>query len=420
MYKDREAIFDALYSILIDKAYSNIAINHALKKHEVYSKKYVRNVVKGVLRYLLLLDYYIDSLSKKGIKSIKNRDLLLIRIGMYEILFLDGVPDYATVNQIVVMAKKKCKGREKFINGILRTFIRTKDEIKLPVGENAAISVIESFPIHLVEMFIKQYGKDNAIKIIKGLNETPQLTLRYNRLKTNREKLIDELEGLEPSEMTDLTIIAKNSEIISSEQYKKGMFSVQGEASVMAILSFDLEPNSKVLDMCAAPGGKTTCMAEIMNNVGSITACDIYEHRLRLVENECERLSIEIVDTKNMDGSVYDSNYEECFDYVLADVPCSGLGVIGKKPEIKYNCSIKEMKELPEIQYNILLNAGKYVKKNGYVMYSTCTLNKEENEKVVDRFLKNNNEFKVVEINTTLPYNGKVDGFFYCKIIKFR
>lgn len=418
MNNDRLAIFQSLKEVIIDNAYSNLSINKNIDRFNVYSGSYVRNNVKGVLRNLMLLDFYIDNLANNGIKSIKDNDLILLRMGIYEIMLIDSIPNYATVNEIVEIAKKKCKGREKFINGILRNYIRRKGDIKLPLNPMDKVSVEQSFPKWLAEMIFKQYGSEEGLKIIEGLNTIPLLTLRVNRLITNREQVLEELRDTIPAESNNNVIIVNEGDVLNSDCFKMGKISVQGIASINAINCLNPVKGSEVLDMCAAPGGKTTYMAELMNNDGHILACDIYDHRLNLITKECKRLNIDIVETKAMDGTSFDKDMEKSFDYVLADVPCSGLGVINKKPEIRYNVTKENIEQLLNIQLDILKNAGKYVKIGGYILYSTCTINKDENEGIINKFLNHNDKFKLVEKYTALPYNGKVDGFFYCKLYR--
>jgi 16S rRNA (cytosine967-C5)-methyltransferase len=418
MNNDRLAIFQSLKEVIIDNAYSNLSINKNIDRFNVYSGSYVRNNVKGVLRNLMLLDFYIDNLANNGIKSIKDNDLILLRMGIYEIMLIDSIPNYATVNEIVEIAKKKCKGRDKFINGILRNYIRRKGDIKLPSNPMDKVSVEQSFPKWLAEMIFEQFGSEEGLKIIEGLNSIPLLTLRVNRLKTNRDDVLKELRDTIPAESNNNVIIVNEGDVLNSDCYKNGKISVQGIASINAINCLNPVKGSRVLDMCAAPGGKTTYMAELMNNDGHILACDIYDHRLNLINKECKRLNIDIVETKAMDGTSFDKDMEKSFDYVLADVPCSGLGVINKKPEIRYNITKEKIEQLLDIQLGILKNAGEYVKIGGYILYSTCTINKDENEGIINKFLNNNDKFKLVEKYTALPYNGKVDGFFYCKLCR--
>lgn len=243
------------------------------------------------------------------------------------------------------------------------------------------------------------------------------LTIRTNSLKTTRQDLISVLrnEGFDCEEAvnTNNAIIVKDGNLTASKYFKDGYFSIQGLSSIKAIEAFAPAPCSKVLDMCSAPGGKTTAMSEMMSDSGSITACDIYDHRLKLIQSSAKRLGISNITTRLLDGTKQDSSLAEAFDYVLCDVPCSGLGVIGSKPEIKYRVSSNEIDELKKIQALILQNAFSYCKVGGRIMYSTCTINKDENDGIVDSFVKLNPFAKIIEKCAILPYNNTM-GFYYC------
>lgn len=392
--------FNALKSVYINEAFSNIAINEAIEQHPNCSIGFVRTFTKGVIRDTIKLDYYIDKLASKGIKGIKNRTLIILRMGIYAIESLDSVPDHAACNEAVKLARKVSKGSDGFVNGMLRSFIRQRDELSIEsnfeINSDEYLSIKYSFPIDLVRLIRSQYG-DETESILNALNQPAALVLRPNRLK---------VDATEP-------IIADSGNYIGTDDFREGRYSVQSLSSIEAIEHLSPQPGSAVLDMCAAPGGKSCAMAEIMGNKGTITACDVYEHRLELINAQAKRLGIDIIETALMDGTVFKSELENSYDYVLADVPCSGLGVIQSKPEIKLNTDVSKYEELTEIQYKILENAVKYAKDGAYIEYSTCTINKDENDKVIERLLENCNLVHVLEKESILPYNNKV-GFYYC------
>ena len=266
-----------------------------------------------------------------------------------------------------------------------------------------------------------QYGPD-ALRIAEALNEPPNLYLRTNTLKIDRDSLIEKLkaEGFsaEASPLNDAAILASGSGIASSDIYRSGLCSIQSLSSMIAVKALDPAPGSKVLDICAAPGGKSTYMAEIMGNKGSITACDIHSHRLDLIKAYAARTGVDIIDTVQSDASVYNESLEGTFDYVLADVPCSGLGVVASKPEIRLSTDPSKYDELIELQKKIAWNAFRYLKPGGRMMYSTCTLNKNENEELAKHLLSRASGSAVsIEMRTIMPYNGEV-GFFYDLIEK--
>jgi len=247
------------------------------------------------------------------------------------------------------------------------------------------------------------------------------MVIRANLTKISRVELLDKFNeysiNARALEESDSAILCENGNIVGTDLFKEGYFSVQSLSSILAIEAFKPQPDSKVLDMCAAPGGKTAAMAEIMKDSGEIISCDVYEHRLKLIEATCNRLGLNSVETKLLDGTEHHSEFDESFDYVLADVPCSGLGVIAGKPELKLWTDIKEYTDLIGIQERILRNAIDYAKPGGIIEYSTCTINKNENEYLVERVLKDCSLVQILEKCTFMPYNSKV-GFFYCIIRK--
>ena len=439
MTVDWLASFEALKSVYIDGAFSNIAINEAVEQHKDCSNGFVRTFTKGVIRDTMRLDYIISSLADKGLKGIKKRTLIVLRMGIYAIDSLDSIKDYTAVNESVKLAKMVSRGTDGFVNALLRRYIRERakegagESAKEGVGEGTkgsagegtrkgistegcGLNIKYSFPDELCNLLQSQYG-DEIEELLKALNTSPVLTIRANSLKTTREDLISILrnDGFDCEEAVDTNnaIIVKDGNLTSSKYFKEGYFSIQGLSSIKAIEAFDPFPCSKVLDMCSAPGGKTTAMSEMMSDSGSITACDIYDHRLKLIQSYAKRLGISNITTRLLDGTKQDSSLAEAFDYVLCDVPCSGLGVIGSKPEIKYRVTLEEIEELKKIQAQILQNAFSYCKVGGRIMYSTCTINKDENDGIVDSFVKLNPFAKIIEKCAILPYNNTM-GFYYC------
>lgn len=419
MNSDWLTVFEALKSVYSDKAYSNMAINEALFHHKGCKESFVRNYAKGVLRETIKLDYLIDKLAARGIKKVAARPLIILRMGIYAINSLDSIPDHAAVSEAVNLSKKVAKGSAGFINGVLRTYIRKKDEIAIPDDRpDIKYSMNEA----LVKLITEQYPKE-AESILAALNEPSETVIRVNTLRTDRSSVIAglEYEGIkaEASEESDNAVIASGSGIIASDLYKAGLISVQSLSSMLAIEALSPQAGDRVLDMCAAPGGKSAYMAELMGNKGSIIACDIHRHRLGLIEKTMERLGIEIVEPGLFDAAIHNAEMEESFDCVLADVPCSGLGVMASKPEIKFRSDPSEYAELTELQKKILKNAVSYAKEGGKIEYSTCTLNKDENERIIEDVVgrSENGLIRILEMKTLLPYNCKV-GFFYCLMEK--
>ena len=445
------AAFDALKSVCSDGAYSNMALNEAIPRHKGCRDSFVRNMVKGTIRQTVTLDCIIGMLADKGLRGLKTRTLIILRLGLFAIREMDAVPDHAAVNEAVRLARKTAKGTDRFINAILRSYLRRRDEFECPAGSadggsepinppfisgirdrNKRLSVKYSMPEPLVRLISEQYG-DEAESILAGLNDPPDVVLRVNTLKTTRDELMQSLRNLgiecTPAEESERAVIARGSGIIGSDLYRNGMFSVQSLSSITAVEALSPAPGSDVLDMCAAPGGKSVMMVEMMENRGHIISCDIHEHRLDIIRAAAARTGAEIISVKASDGTIHDPSMENAFDYVLADVPCSGLGVIGTKPEIRLRTDVTEYEGLTDIQLAILKNAFSYVKPGGRVCYSTCTINSSENGGVIDRFMQGaggatsgekpsvQGFARIVEMNTILPYNNLI-GFYYCIIEK--
>ena len=418
MNRDWLAVFEALRAVYTDGAYSNMAINEAVSHHKGTRESFVRTFAKGVIRSSIRIDHIIDSLAEKGIRSIKVRPLIILRMGIYAVDELGSVPDHAAVSEAVDLAKRAAKGSDRFVNGMLRNYLRRKDEF---APEKLEPHIRYSLTRDVFSLLRGQYG-DEAEDIAKALNEPSQVFLRVNTLRTDRDEVIRRLQesgiNAEASEENSEAILASGSGIVSNELYRQGFYTIQSLSSMIAIKALAPAPGSRVLDLCAAPGGKTGYMAEMMGNSGSITACDIHPHRLKLTDAAMKRLGVTICKTEKRDASEYDPSLEESFDYVLADVPCSGLGVIASKPEIKITTDPSSYEGLIRIQQRILSNALRYLKPGGILEYSTCTLNKNENEKLVKHVLSNaGSSAHIIEMTTLMPYNGKV-GFYYCIIGK--
>ena len=418
MLGDWLAVFESLKDCYIDDAYSNIAVNEAIERHKECSSGFVRAFTKGVLRDSMRLDYCIDKLAAKGVSGVKKRTLIVLRMGIYAIDSLDSVPEYAAVSEAVALSKKVSKGSDRFVNAVLRGYIREKENIS-SVDDN--LSIKYSFPEEVVALLKSQYG-DETEKLLAALNNPPDLVIRPNTLKISKDALIEQLlkESVEcgRTQQDENALVVIKGQPVGSKLFKEGYFSVQTLSSIRAIEAFSPKRGCRVLDMCAAPGGKSCAMAEIMGDEGEIVACDIYPHRLELIKAQAARLEIGIISTELLDGTELREEYINSFDYVLADVPCSGLGVVGSKPELKLRTEPSEYKELIKTQNEILDNAYQYVRKGGRIMYSTCTVNKDENDGVIEAFLERHRFATVVEKSLILPYNNNLVGFYYCIIEK--
>lgn len=423
MDQNRKIAFLTLMDVELKKSYSNIALNHQIQCGRPTSTAFIRELVYGVLENKILLDYVIDHLVDKGIGSIKPPDLMILRIGIYQLAKMDSVPEYAAVNESVKLAKRYAKGRDGFINGVLRSYINKKYSIKLPdraEDEIQYLSVKYSYEPWIISLWLGVYDIDQVEDLLRAGNETPDLTIRANVLRIGRDELEKALaqRGFKVSrgEHCPRALHVQGSFLLESELYNNGLFSVQDEASQMVVEHLDPRPGETVIDVCAAPGGKTLAIAEKMENSGAIHASDIYRRKLDIIPKEAERLGITIITTKTWDGTKIDSSMTEKADRVLVDAPCSGLGVVRRKPEIKYKHFGEEMLGLPVKQLAILSSSAHYVKPGGTLLYSTCTINPAENERVVQDFLRQNSLFEIEEKIQYLPSVHNTDGFFVCKM----
>ena len=436
----RQVILNILNEVEQENAYSNITINKQIKKHEVEEVGFLREVVYGVIENKIYLDYILSKLITKGFNKLETPLLNVLRMGLYQIIYLDSVPEYAAVNECVNMTRKISPKHASFVNGVLRNYSRKKDTIKLPDKKNDYISYLSvkySFSKWIIRKWAKTYDKDFLEELLSASNETPPLTIRVNTLKITKEDLKEKLieKGFEVTDgkYNDEALNVKGSNLIfNNELYTQGYFQIQDESSMLAVKVLDPQPDDLVIDVCAAPGSKTMFTSEMMKNEGLIIARDIFDHKLQLLSNDIERLGVDIIKTEKFDALNLDEMLIEKADRVLVDAPCSGLGVIRRKPEIKYNRTEAEVKELVKMQYKILQNSSKYVKNNGFLIYSTCTITEEENIEVVDRFLKENAEFsietkdlkveeKLINKDGTIrlyPNIHGTDGFFICKMRK--
>ncbi len=418
---DRFIAYKILNKIERDKAYSNIAVDAVLNQNEASSAPFVCALVYGVLERKLTLDYYLSQVLTQPIKKLNPQVLTILRMGTYQIKYMDKVPVSAAVNESVKLSKKvKCAFASGLINSVLRKIASI--EIKLPSTDNKIydLSIAYSCPESLVNHFVNDYGYIKAEEILKASVGAVPVFLRVNTLKITAKELavLLEQEGIIVKSVgngTTLEVVEGNA-VFKTNAYKKGYFHAQDLASQECIANLAPEKNDVVFDMCAAPGGKSFTMAEMMENQGEIYSFDLYEHKIKLINDGAKRLGIDIINAQIGDASAYNENLPKA-DKILCDVPCAGLGVIRRKPEIKYK-DFRFVDKLCELQYNILNNASLYLKDKGVLMYSTCSLSKKENEEVCKRFLEEHKEFKNGGFVTLYPHEKHSDGFFFAKLIK--
>ena len=422
---NRKTAYLTLIDVESRKAYSNLALNHQIIINKPSSQAFVREIVYGVLEHKLTIDYYLDQLVRNGIENLKAAELTILRMGVYQLRYMNSVPEYAAVNESVVLAKKYCRGKAGFINGVLREYLNRKMQLRLPDrGEDEVryLSVKYSYSPWIIELWLEHYDMEFVERLLEAGNETAPLTVRLNWLKVMKKDLIDSLQkkGFEVSEgnLCQNALNVKGTGLLDSEMYKLGMFTPQDESSMLVAEKLDPQQGETIMDVCAAPGGKTTAIADRMNNTGRIIASDIYRRKLDLIDKDARRLGILNIETRSWDATRVDSSMVQKADRVLVDAPCSGLGVIRRKPEIKYKEYNDDMELLPKKQLAILSASSAYVKPGGVLLYSTCTINPRENEQVVDTFLRKNLSFRQVERKLLLPDVDKTDGFFICLMKK--
>ena len=414
MANARKTAVKVLVKIEKEGTYSNLAVAEALKNSELnlQDKSLATAIIYGVLDRKITLDYILSKFLKTHINKTEPFTLMVLRSALYQIKYMDKIPESAAVNEAVkIMKSSKFSRNSGFVNGVLRSVLRT--EVEIPKGDSAEdLSVRYSCPLWIVESFLKDYGLADTKALLEESLKPAPTVLRINTVKADISEIEKEYEIKENS--IELT---KGIDISNSELYKKGLVYAQDYASQRAVEILSPKSGGRVLDLCSAPGGKAFTMANLMGNKGEILACDLYPHRVELIERTAKRLGLDIIKTAVADATRYNPKLGE-FDCVLCDVPCSGLGVIRRKPEIKYN-ALPCLEELKNIQLSILRNAVKYLKKGGKLLYSTCTLRREENEKLVISFQKEYNDLCKVYEHTFMPHKDGTDGF-YCALFEKR
>lgn len=444
MTNTRELALKILLSIEEDKVFSNIALNKMIPEEmDKRDVNFIRELVYGVVENKLYIDSIIRKASSIRIKKIHPSIMEILRMGIYQIVFMDKVPNSAAVNESVKLAKKRGnKGSIGFVNGVLRSISRSPNKyISLDEKDPVEYLAIKySHPRYIVEEWLDKYGYDFTKDLLENNNKTPSLNIRVNSLKTNRDELRKKLEKkclicAEGVLSKDALVIENPHNIIELEEFKDGLFTIQDESSMLVGQVLNPREGSLVLDMCSAPGGKATHLAQLMNNKGKVIARDIHDHKISLIEENVKRLGTDIVTAELYDALELDEGLRGKVDYCLIDAPCSGLGLIRRKPEIKWNRMKSHIDELMELQYKILSVGKNYIKDGGVLLYSTCTIFHGENLSMVEKFLKENKEFSLTPIREIdekfdtfktlnkgyiqlFPHIHGTDGFFIAKMIK--
>ena len=429
MDNPRKLAFASLVKADALSSYSNLEINTVISRSDMTKKNVAlyTALYMGVTEKLLTLDYVISKYSSVMLEKLDIETKNALRLGLYQMMFMDKIPEYSAVSETVNLCPKKSKG---FVNAVLRSFIRSGKSVEYPEDEWEALSVKSSTPSYIIDIFRYSYGDDTAKALLSYNGGAEGISLRVNALKKSVAEIVSALEGKGiPCKVAALCpdVIIADAPVTDIENFiSSGDVFVQDVSSCTASKVVSAKDGMSILDACACPGGKTFSMAIDMENKGSIVSCDLHKSKLSLIKSGCTRLGIDIVKVEEQNGKVYRPEFDSAFDKVLCDVPCSGLGVIAKKPDIKYKKQ-DALDNLPPIQADILENCSKYVKVGGELIYSTCTLNKKENEDVVNTFLLNNPSFERLEFSvngiqskdgmyTFMPHITDSDGFFVSKM----
>lgn len=428
-----------LERITEEGAYSNIILSNELNACDLEEndKALVTEIVYGTLRRLKSIDMIISSFVR-DIKIMDRKVLNILRVAIYQMEYLDKIPSYAAVNEAVELAKEISEKDSKLVNGILRSFVKKEGEYDISFRNKIDEIAYEcSFEPWMIKLFINQYGEAETLRILTGLNETPTVTVRVNEIKADYDETFEALENegynIDEGYICPEAISIKSGRgIEKNKQFIDGNITVQDESAMLVAPLLNVDENDVVLDLCSAPGGKTTHIAELLNNTGEVLAFDLHANKLDLIKENCERLGLTNVKTEEMDATKLNSKLVGLGDKVLIDVPCSGLGIIRKKPEIKWTKKRKELKEIVEVQRSIMNNAWEYLRKGGVMVYSTCTLNKEENEENIEWFLNRHKDAQIEKVfvgkannlryddlgTLTILPNEYMDGFFVAKLKK--
>ena len=430
----RETALNVLIACRKEGGWSNGVLKEYLSRDRLDRREaaLATRLCYGVLQNRLLLDHYLQQLLTGKLKNLHPAVHDILHLGLYQLYFMDKIPESAAVNECVGLAKHYCKGQKNapgLINAVLHNGIRQKDMLAAPK------SYVErySHPQKLVDLLKGYVGKDRLEAMLKANNEIPPTVIQVNTTKITGEELLAVLENegvlaQKHSWMTDCLVLTGTGALENLSSFQNGLFYVQDAASKLSVLCAKVQDNSRVLDCCAAPGGKSFAAAIAMAGRGEVTSCDVYTHKAELIKNGAVRLELSNIQAMQRDATQANKTWEQNFDTVIVDAPCSGYGIIRKKPDIRYK-DPDTMKQLPDLQLQILTNQAKFVRPGGTLMYSTCTLVRAENEGVVERFLENNSDYYLEQLelpdvfskNETgmlalVPGEYDTDGFFIARL----
>ncbi|KMK77158.1 16S rRNA (cytosine(967)-C(5))-methyltransferase RsmB [Alkalihalobacillus pseudalcaliphilus] len=447
MKKDvREVALNILMQVEDKKAYSNLLLNQTIKNGHVDKKDIglLTELVYGTIQRKLSLTFFLTPFVKKGLESLEPWVTTLLKMSLYQFVYLERIPDRAIIHEAVTIAKKRGhEGTGSLVNGVLRSIQRdgvpTFDSLK---NQTKRLAFEYSFPKWMVRRWLEVYGEQATIEMMVTSLKPPVITIRVNQLITTPIELITllEQEGVKAvnGTLSPDALVIKEGNPFTTKAFEQGLFTAQDESSMLVARALGPLPNEKVLDSCAAPGGKSTHLAEQMNNQGMLVSIDLHEHKVKLIQDQAKRLGLTMIEAKSGDVRTFSSETEhESFDKILLDAPCSGLGVIRRKPDIKWLKQESDIKDIAALQKSLLEAVAPLLKKGGRLVYSTCTIDKEENEAIVEQFLQTHPEFQwdkslserlphqVSNVKgfaegsvTILPQDFETDGFYIACLMK--
>ena len=437
----REIALKIINDVNTNSAYANISLDREIKKHELVSeqdRRFITELVYGTVKAGKTIDWILGKYLSRPLKKVSPIIQDILRMGIYQIFFMSKIPPSAACNQAVELAKKYGhSGTVKFVNGVLRNAVRSPEKAQFPdrnTDPELFLALTYFHPQWLIKRWIKKLGFIDTEKLCIFNNSAPPLCLRTNTLKQTRAELLkilatEEMEVVASTVVPEGIICLKHPNLSSLESLKQGLFQIQDESSMLVAHIVAPTENDIIIDACSAPGGKTTHMATLMNNTGKIIATDIYQHKLDKIKENATKLGLTNIEPTLLDAKLLHTQYQNFADKVLVDAPCSGLGVIRRKPDSRWRKEEELIKELPTLQQEILNSAAKCVKPGGVLVYSTCTTEEEENQTVIYQFLQDNKNFQLEvtgqflpitkttqELIQIWPHNDKMDGFFIARM----
>lgn len=424
----RELVLDILIEVNEKEQYSHLVIRDVLNKYQYLEKQeraFLTRLAEGTIEHMLEMDFIINSFSKVKVKKMKPLIRNLLRMSVYQLKYMDSIPDAAVCNEAVKLAKKRGFGQLRgFVNGVLRSIARELSHLQYPDEKLEPVRFLEvtySVPAWMVEQWMKDYGYEQTKRICESFLKERPITIRTNLTKTTPEALKEKLESegvvVQAVEVLNYAFEIQGFDYLQSlESFQEGLFYVQDISSMMVAETASPEKNSYIIDVCAAPGGKSSHLAEEMEGTGMVEARDLTEYKVSLIEENIARHGLDNMNAVQMDATKFDEASENKADVLICDLPCSGLGVMGKKTDIRYKMTAEKQQDLVVLQREILATVHSYVKPGGIMVYSTCTIHKGENEGNVAWFVKEYPEFEVVSQEQMFPGGMYHDGFFIAKL----